>query len=288
MKNWIAALRLKTLPLALGAIILGAVLDLDYFDWQIFTLACITAIYLQILSNLANDYGDYQKGTDKHRKDRQLSTGEIKPRQMLNAICLFAGASFLSGVYLLYISFGNNWTYWLVFFMLGVSSIIAAITYTVGKRAYGYSGLGDIFVFIFFGLVGVLGTSYLFYQELNIVNYLPAIAYGALCMGVLNVNNIRDIDKDVLTNKLTLAAKLGASSARKYQLILLVISFICIVTHHILSKHWTLAPLAILVVTIIHISKLNRADTAAEYNAQLKLLSIGSLLVSLFFLIQLF
>lgn len=288
MKNWIAALRLKTLPLALGAIILGAGLDPDRFSWQIFIFACITAICLQILSNLANDYGDYQKGTDKHRKDRQLSTGDIKPRQMLNAIYLFTGVSLFSGIYLLFLSFGTYWGHWLIFFGLGIGSIVAAITYTVGKRAYGYSGLGDVFVFVFFGLVGVLGTSYLFQQVWDIMKLLPSIAYGVLCMGVLNINNIRDIDKDVLTNKLTLAAKLGASGARRYQVALLIISFLSMTFHHVKTNIWSLAPLVILILGAIHLSKLYKAVTAIQFNAQLKLLSIGSLFVALFFSIRLF
>jgi len=209
VKNWIAALRLKTLPLAIGAILLGSQLDKTSFEWNKFIFAVATAILLQILSNLANDYGDFQKGTDKHRTDRQLSTGSISSNQMLSAIILFVVLSLSTGLYLLQISFGGHWNYWLLYLGLGVASIIAAITYTVGKNAYGYLGLGDVFVFIFFGLVGVLGASFLFNQIFNWTNLLPAIAYGCLCIGVLNVNNIRDISKDVLTNKLTLLLSWG-------------------------------------------------------------------------------
>ncbi|MGB1037538.1 MAG: 1,4-dihydroxy-2-naphthoate octaprenyltransferase, partial [Bacteroidia bacterium] len=223
MKHWLAAFRLKTLPLALGAIILGSSIDSSSFDWSIFFFAALTAICLQVLSNLANDYGDFVKGTDKHRTDRQLAGGTITPKAMKSAIVILTLGSFLSGLYLLFISFGDELKYWIGFLGLGIASIIAAITYTVGKKAYGYNGLGDLFVFVFFGLVGVLGTSFLFDQSIHWINVLPAVAYGCLCMGVLNVNNIRDLNKDVLTNKITLAAKLGKSGAENYQKALMTV-----------------------------------------------------------------
>ena len=288
MKNWIAALRLKTLPLAIGAILLGSQLDKTSFEWNKFIFAVATAILLQILSNLANDYGDFQKGTDKHRTDRQLSTGSISSNQMLSAIILFVVLSLSTGLYLLQISFGGHWNYWLLYLGLGVASIIAAITYTVGKNAYGYLGLGDVFVFIFFGLVGVLGTSFLFNQTFNWTNLLPAIAYGCLCMGVLNVNNIRDISKDVLTNKLTLATKLGHTKAIQYQLVLMIVSIVAFVLHHVVNDYFSLAPIALVILSVFHFSKLKNAIESEDYNAQLKLLSIGSLLVTIVFSFELF
>lgn len=288
MKNWIAALRLKTLPLAIGAILLGSQLDKTSFEWNKFIFAVATAILLQILSNLANDYGDFQKGTDKHRTDRQLSTGSISSNQMLSAIILFVVLSLSTGLYLLQISFGGHWNYWLLYLGLGVASIIAAITYTVGKNAYGYLGLGDVFVFIFFGLVGVLGTSFLFNQTFNWTNLLPAIAYGCLCMGVLNVNNIRDISKDVLTNKLTLATKLGHTKAIQYQLVLMIVSIVAFVSHHVVNDYFSLAPIALVILSVFHFSKLKNAIESKDYNAQLKLLSIGSLFVTIVFSFELF
>lgn len=288
MKNWIAALRLKTLPLAIGAILLGSQLDKTSFEWNKFIFAVATAILLQILSNLANDYGDFQKGTDKHRTDRQLSTGSISSNQMLSAIILFVVLSLSTGLYLLQISFGGHWNYWLLYLGLGVASIIAAITYTVGKNAYGYLGLGDVFVFIFFGLVGVLGTSFLFNQIFNWTNLLPAIAYGCLCMGVLNVNNIRDISKDVLTNKLTLATKLGHTKAIQYQLVLMIVSIVAFVSHHVVNDYFSLAPIALVILSVFHFSKLKNAIESKDYNAQLKLLSIGSLFVTIVFSFELF
>ena len=176
LKSWIAALRLKTLPLALGAIILGSRFPKLSFDILIFAWAALTAILLQILSNLANDYGDFKKGTDAHRKDRQLAGGHISARSMFIAILITACLSLVSGIFLLNQAFPNDWTSWLVFFGLGLLSILAAIAYTMGKRAYGYYGLGDLGVFVFFGLIAVLGTSYLYAHEIQTEYFLPAIA----------------------------------------------------------------------------------------------------------------
>lgn len=288
MKKWIAAFRLKTLPLALGAIILGSWVNDFSFDFEIFLFASITAILLQILSNLANDYGDYIKGTDRHRKDRQLAEGTISPRSMIVAIILFALGSLLSGIYLLNLSFGDNWDLWIRFLLIGMLSIAAAISYTVGKRAYGYMGLGDVFVFIFFGLVGVLGTSYLFKQEIWTSTWLLAIGYGCLCVGVLNVNNIRDLDKDVLTNKITIASKLGLQGSIIYQTLLIITAFLTFSFYHLIENYYSLSPLLILILGFVHIQKLKEAETETDYNNQLRFLSIGSLGIVLLFLIRLF
>ena len=288
MKKWIAAFRLKTLPLALGAIILGSWVNDFSFDFEIFLFASITAILLQILSNLANDYGDYIKGTDRHRKDRQLAEGTISPRSMIVAIILFALGSLLSGIYLLNLSFGDNWDLWIRFLLIGLVSIAAAISYTVGKRAYGYMGLGDVFVFIFFGLVVVLGTSYLFRQEIWTSTWLLAIGYGCLCVGVLNVNNIRDLDKDVLTNKITIASKLGLQGSIIYQTLLIITAFLTFSFYHLIENYYSLSPLLILILGFVHIQKLKEAETETDYNNQLRFLSIGSLGIVLLFVIRLF
>lgn len=288
MKKWIAAFRLKTLPLALGAIILGSWVNDFSFDFEIFLFASITAILLQILSNLANDYGDYIKGTDRHRKDRQLAEGTISPRSMIVAIILFALGSLFSGIYLLNLSFGDNWDLWIRFLLIGMLSIAAAISYTVGKRAYGYMGLGDVFVFIFFGLVGVLGTSYLFKQEIWTSTWLLAIGYGCLCVGVLNVNNIRDLDKDVLTNKITIASKLGLQGSIIYQTLLIITAFLTFSFYHLIENYYSLSPLLILILGFVHIQKLKEAETETDYNNQLRFLSIGSLGIVLLFVIRLF
>ncbi|MBT6234850.1 MAG: 1,4-dihydroxy-2-naphthoate octaprenyltransferase [Bacteroidetes bacterium] len=288
MKHWLAAFRLKTLPLALGAIILGSSLHELAFDFYIFLFAALTAIFLQVLSNLANDYGDFVKGTDRHRKDRQLSGGYISKEAMLVAIVVFVLLSLGSGIYLLHLAFADEWGYWFKFLGLGIASIIAAITYTVGKKAYGYNGLGDVFVFVFFGLIGVAGTAFLFEHSVESAMWLPAVAYGCMCVGVLNVNNIRDLDKDVLTNKITLASKLGRDGAIAYQITLLTLAFVGFVGHHLATGYYSLAPLALFILGYVHISRLHEAEHADDYNAQLKFLSLGSLAVVILFLIKLF
>ena len=288
LSAWLAAFRLKTLPLSLGAIILGSWLNQGAFQIEIFGMAALTAILLQILSNLANDYGDFVKGTDKHRSDRQVASGHISARSMLISIYIFAGLSLISGCVLLYQAFGGELKYWLIFLGLGIASIIAAVLYTVGKKAYGYFGLGDLFVFIFFGLVGVLGTAYLFVQELSPIHGLPAVAYGLMCVGVLNVNNIRDIEKDILNNKITLASKLGKEGAVSYQALILLTATGCLLAHHFLASYTSLAPLALAAVTFIHLRALSKCESANDYNQQLKLLSIWSLLTAVLFVIRLF
>ena len=289
MKHWIAAFRLKTLPLALGAIILGSALNESFrFDILIFVLAAGTAIGLQILSNLSNDYGDYVKGTDAHRTDRQLAGGTITPAAMKRAMMLFVILTLGSGIALLNEAFGSNWEHWLVFFGIGVASIAAAITYTVGKKAYGYNGLGDVFVFIFFGLVGVLGTAYLYNPSIRLAFLLPAISYGCLCMGVLNINNIRDLDKDVLTNKITLASKLGKTGAESYQIVLFTIAVLGFLFFDVFMHHWSFSVLGILILSVVHIYKLKNAASTEDYNSQLKFVSLGSLGVVLLFATRLF
>ncbi|MBR9859877.1 1,4-dihydroxy-2-naphthoate octaprenyltransferase [bacterium] len=288
LSAWIAAFRLKTLPLALGAILIGSWLPPMSFDVKIFGLAALTAILLQVLSNLANDYGDFVKGTDKHRKDRQLAGGKIKPEAMKNAIFICATLAFLSGCYLLYSAFGTQLKYWLVFLGIGIACILAAILYTVGKKAYGYYGLGDLFVFIFFGLVGVTGTAFLFEQEFHAVYFFSATAYGMMCVAVLNVNNIRDLEKDVLNNKITLASKLGKEGAGSYQALLLLTAVVCLLADHFIRAYTTLAPIGLIALTYFHLIRLNKCESPEDYNQQLKFLSLGSLGVALLFIFRLY
>ena len=293
---WIAALRLKTLPLAIGAIVLGSrlatITPIDHADQmfriEVFGLALLTAVLLQILSNLANDYGDYTKGTDKHRADRQLSGGHISPKAMKVAIWTVVFLSLLSGLALLYLAFGTTLRYWLIFLGLGVISILAAVGYTVGKRAYGYFGLGDLFVFLFFGMLGVLGTAFLYRQQIDGSFYLPAIAYGCMCVGVLNINNIRDLDKDILSGKITLASKLGKVGAERYQTFLLLLAVLCLAIHHLMTSYASLAPIGLAVLSYSHLTALQRAATSDDYNAQLKFLSLSSLGVVILFVLRLF
>lgn len=233
MKHWIQAARLRTLPLSLSGIIMGAFIakwrlseNGGNWDWRIFALALLVTLLYQILSNFANDYGDGVKGTDKNRigeaEQRAVASGKITASQMRNAVILLSIFSLLATVTLLYVAFypGYIKEFW-IFIGLGIACIFAAIGYTVGKKPYGYLGLGDIFVFIFFGLVSVCGSYFLFTKTFDYDILIPASAVGMLSMAVLNLNNMRDIVNDELSGKKTLALRLGYKKAMVYEIILL-------------------------------------------------------------------
>lgn len=239
MKAWIQAARLRTLPLALSGIGLGAAYAyfLGLFHAEILGWALLTATLLQVLSNFANDYGDFKKGTDKGREDRALSSGSLSATSMKRALYLMGLLALAAGLVLLYRSqqLGLIETHHLVMLLcLGLLAIAAAVLYTVGPSAYGYKGLGDVFVFVFFGLVPVLGTillmggdPYLPYPPRYITpSLLPALAMGFLSVAVLNVNNYRDLDSDSAAGKRTMAVRLGAAKTLHYQRILLVLAWI--------------------------------------------------------------
>lgn len=228
MKHWVGAFRLRTLPLALSSIIMGGFLaaSVHAFQWNIFLLCITTTIFLQILSNLANDYGDSIHGADSaDRKgpSRAVQSGKISAGQMKVGVLVFVVLSLISGMSLLFVAFGPNRNAILFFLGLGILSIIAAIAYTVGKRPYGYAGLGDISVFIFFGLIGVMGSLYLFTQQLSWAYVLPAISCGAFAVGVLNINNIRDIESDQKAGKYSVPVRIGRANAIRYHWSLIII-----------------------------------------------------------------
>ncbi|MGC4130345.1 MAG: 1,4-dihydroxy-2-naphthoate octaprenyltransferase [Bergeyella sp.] len=236
MKNWLAAARLRTLPLSLSGIIMGSFIAKwrlsdsgNFWDWKIFALALLVTLLYQILSNFANDYGDGIKGTDQFRTDkaekRAVASGKISANQMKNAVILFSFLAFLATLALLYFAFfkENLMQEFYTFIGLGLACILAAIGYTVGKKPYGYLGLGDIFVFIFFGLVSVCGSYFLFTKTFDWDILLPASAIGMLSAAVLNLNNMRDIDSDASSGKKTLALRLGFKYAMIYEVVLLML-----------------------------------------------------------------
>ncbi len=227
MKHWVSAFRLRTLPLALSSILMGGFLaaSVNMFQWDIFLFCITTTIFLQILSNLANDYGDSIHGADSvDRKGplRAVQSGKITSAQMKSGMLVFVLLSLVSGVSLLFVAFGVNWKAFIFFLSLGILSIIAAIAYTVGKRPYGYAGLGDISVFIFFGLVGVMGSLYLFTQSIQWHYALPAASCGLFSIGVLNINNIRDIESDQKAGKHSIPVRIGKEKAVFYHWSLIV------------------------------------------------------------------
>ncbi|WP_391528128.1 1,4-dihydroxy-2-naphthoate polyprenyltransferase [Photorhabdus akhurstii] len=229
---WLESLRPKTLPLALAAIITGSALAAwtGHFKLPVALLALLTAAILQILSNLANDYGDVIKGSDTEKRIgplRGMQKGIITASQMKKALKIIVLLACLSGGALITVAceepgdiFG--------FLVLGLLAIIAAITYTVGAKPYGYMGLGDISVLIFFGWLSVAGTYYLQAGFFDSVVILPATASGLLSTAVLNINNLRDIEDDKRHGKNTLAVRLGPTKARYYHGCLIITAILCL------------------------------------------------------------
>ncbi|MFB9868909.1 1,4-dihydroxy-2-naphthoate polyprenyltransferase [Vreelandella sulfidaeris] len=225
---WLLAARPRTLPLACASILLGSGLaaHVGSFNPGVFLLTLLTAISLQILSNLANDYGDAVSGADDQARigpARAVSSGLLSPQAMRRGMIVAAAVAVLLGLSLLLTAFGDQWRHIVTFVLLGAAALLAAVTYTVGfgGTPYGYRGLGDISVFIFFGLLGVLGTYYLYTQQLSWLPLLPAATCGLLATAVLNVNNVRDIESDARNGKITLAVRLGRANAISYHWVLL-------------------------------------------------------------------
>lgn len=240
MKHWIAALRLRTLPLALSCIITGSACAylLGGFSARVFLLAVVTTVLLQILSNLANDYGDGVKGTDANRvgPERMIQSGKIGLKSMKIAIVALGLLSFLSGIALIYVS-ELSLVQSLLFVVLGLVCIAAAIFYTMGNLPYGYRAMGDLAVLIFFGLIGVMGVFYLFIHRLNAAVLLPALTIGCLSAAVLHLNNMRDLTTDIQAGKITLANKLGKSLSIRYFQGLLLVAMIAMLVFVYLRNH---------------------------------------------------
>ena len=250
MKHWIQAARLRTLPLSVSGIIVGSMYALanptdnvltptEVFNWRIFGFAILTTLGLQILSNFANDYGDGIKGTDNEDRvgpKRAIQSGVISTTAMKRAIIITSLLTLLSAILLIYYAFADtNIWYSLFFLVLGVLSIVSAIRYTVGNTAYGYRGYGDLFVFLFFGLVSTLGVNFLYSKQLDFVLFLPACAIGLLSVGVLNLNNMRDQASDKKSNKNTIVVKIGGAKAKKYHYFLVITAMILVVVFALLS-----------------------------------------------------
>jgi 1,4-dihydroxy-2-naphthoate octaprenyltransferase len=297
-KTWMSALRLRTLPLAGSAILLGIALsDLHYsVSGGIAVLCLTTAICLQILSNLANDYGDFVKGTDNDQRIgnmRALQSGNITVTQMKRAIVLLVCFSLVSGVSLLLLATDGEFNLLFGLFLLtGIMAIVAAIKYTVGKRAYGYSGLGDVAVFIFFGPVAVIGTfllcdGFVFEWEKDWSVLLPASAAGLLSTAVLNTNNIRDIINDKASGKYTIPVKIGLKNARLYHTILIGTAFMLFLSYLLLGYvHWVqLFQLPAMFLIVQTWRGVMKTEPSPSYNIFLKQLSLGTLLLVVVFIL---
>ena len=244
MNPYIQSLRLRTLPLSVSGIILGTGLawremscQPSAVSIQIFVLAILTTLSLQILSNLSNELGDALKGTDQEQHGREaysLQAGKITERQMKGMIWLFFGLCVVFGILLIYSAFGTLTSVQsLGFLLLGAFAIVGAVTYTLGKHSYGYIGLGDLGVFLFFGLLSTVGGYYLQVQNLTAEIFWCGAAIGLPCVGVLNLNNIRDMQNDRAHGKRTFASLLGERGGRVYQTLLLIgcLAIFCVYGH---------------------------------------------------------
>lgn len=284
-------MRLRTLPLALSCIMLGSFLAAQkgVFNFNICILAVLTTIVLQVLSNFANDFGDGIKGTDNEERigpERALQSGIISPSEMKAAVIVSSTLSLLLGIWLIVEAFGVD-QFWRIsiFLVLGLASIVAAVKYTMGKKAYGYSGFGDLFVFLFFGLVGVVGSYYLYTKYVDLLVFLPAISFGMLSAGVLNLNNMRDQESDLNAGKNTLVVKIGAKAAKKYHAFLLITPVVLCFLYNLLQYKNIYQFLFLLVVPVLlkNLLLVNKEDDLVKLDPLLKQLAITSMLFALLF-----
>lgn len=294
IRAWVSAARLRTLPLSISGIITAgaAALESNSFSITIFGLALATTLGFQILSNFANDFGDGVKGTDNHERVgpmRAMQSGILSARDLKNGMAVTSILTLAVACLLIYVAFeGRNFMHSTIFFILGIAAIVAAITYTVGKRAYGYRALGDIFVFLFFGLLGVLGCYFLFAKKLDYYIVLPAIVIGLLSTAVLNLNNMRDRLADAKVGKTTLAVLLGGQKVKVYHYALIIAAFISASLYFILkADSWfEYLPMLAFFPLFLHLKKVKANHAPPLLDPELKKVALGTFLFSLLFFVS--
>ena len=280
---WIKALRLRTLPLSLSGIIIGSAIAKynGFWDWNIFLLSLLTTVLFQIVSNLANDLGDSIKGTDN--KDRvgpmrSVQSGLISKNEMRNAVVITSIVSLLSAGTLIYLGTTNLPISILWFYCgLAVACIFAAITYTIGKKAYGYYGLGDIMVYLFFGFVSILGVYRLYAKSMDWIIMLPACYIGLLSTAVCNLNNMRDRTNDAKSGKNTLVVKIGADWAKLYHTLLVLGGIICHLMFLVTINH----PIAFIgllpgIILMLHLQKVMKTKNPKDFDPELKKVALST------------
>lgn len=292
VKDYIQAARLRTLPLSISGIIVGSGIAAfeGFFNGLICCLALFTTIGFQVLSNFANDYGDAQKGTDNDDRvgpKRAIQSGAITSKQMKKAMIVSGALTLISALLLIYSAFGKtDFPNLIIFFLLGIASIIAAIRYTVGKNPYGYSGLGDVFVFLFFGLLGVVGSYYLYTKTLNNSSvFLPAVAIGLLSAAVLNLNNMRDQIPDKKASKNTLVVKIGGRSAKLYHYLLLIIPMVCLIVFTNINYHspWQWLFLIVVIPLFSNLIVVGKNSIHKDLDPELKKVALSTFLLAILF-----
>ena len=293
------AARLRTLPLSISGIIAGASLGIfnstaegSILTSTVFWLAIVTTLGLQILSNFANDYGDGVKGTDNEHRigpQRAIQSGLITQKAMKLGIILTSIVTLLVALFLIYKAFGKeNFGYSVLFFVLGLASVAAAIKYTVGNSAYGYRGLGDVFVFLFFGLLSTVGTYFLFTKSLNFLVFLPAITIGCLSAAVLNLNNLRDIEGDKLAGKNTIVVKMGFAKGKGYHQFLGAMAFLAFIVYSSLTFESLIDVLPFLTFVILgfHFNKVRKTKSPVLLDPELKKVALSTFLFAVLFAIS--
>ena len=289
LKVWLQATRLRTLPLSLSGIIVGNGLAFSNvnFSWMIFILSLLTTISFQVLSNFANDYGDGVKGTDNDSRigpPRILQLGLLSRKELKQGIQVCVFISLILAASLIFLAFGiSNQLYSLIFIGLSLGAVIAAIKYTVGSNAYGYRALGDLFVLTFFGGVSVLGSLFLQTKLFTVELILPAISIGLLSVGVLNLNNMRDIKTDKESNKITMAVLLGARFAKAYHLFLLLGAVLTAVLYVKTNLEPSYLFMIAVLPMMIHLRRVLGYDNPKEFDPELKRLALYTFLFSILF-----
>jgi 1,4-dihydroxy-2-naphthoate octaprenyltransferase len=288
LKPWIIAARLRTLPLTVSNILLGSFLAYNQgkFSIIILLLGLATAVLLQVLSNFANDYGDFINGADEKRiskYERVLQSGKISPKQMRWMLIILTLLTFVTGISLIVLATkALGTTALVVFFGIGILCIIAAITYTIGKKPYGYIGMGDIAVFIFFGIVGVCGIYVLQTRQWDWHVLLPAASFGLLSMGVLNINNIRDLESDRISGKKTLVVRIGLEKAKIYHTWLILIAVILGIVSTLLDFHSAFQLLYLLTIPffIMNVYRVRSSEYSGKLDDELRNLSLTAFFFS--------
>lgn len=290
IKSWIKAARLRTLPLALASVIMGGMIAANHpgFNLKAVVMVAITALFLQILSNLANDFGDSRKGVDNEKRvgpKRTVQSGEISPNSMKKAIVLLAFLALASGLILIFWAASLTLKTSAIFLLLGMGAIVSAIKYTVGKNPYGYVGLGDLFVFLFFGLLGVAGTWFLATKSWSWLILLPSAAMGLFSAGVLNLNNMRDIENDRLNGKNTLAVKLGLQKAFIYHCLLVLLPFVLLSAFVLLVKADQRVFLFVMTLPLflVDLVRIKNSFGGAALDPFLRKLALKTLLITIVF-----
>jgi 1,4-dihydroxy-2-naphthoate octaprenyltransferase len=288
LKLWLTVFRLRTLPLSVSGIIVGACIAYynGYFNVLIFMLALLVTLALQILSNLANDYGDGVKGTDNEHRigpERAVQSGKITPDEMFDAIKVNILVVIFLVLMLIMTAFGSAYfLYSMLFFILGGLSVYAALKYTIGESAYGYRALGDFIVFLFFGVLSVMGSYFMFAKSLEHVLILPACMVGLLSAGVLNLNNMRDLESDTKADKITVAVKFGLERAKKYHAFLILSALALGLVFGILYYRSFASFLFFLayVPIVKHLKFVFKVQEPKDLDSQLKVLALSTFALS--------